>query len=70
MLDTTSWLRKHVYHLAGEIGERSAFDYAKLERARNYIEEIVREIGYEVTNDVIEAGGHAYRNVIADRLNP
>jgi Zn-dependent M28 family amino/carboxypeptidase len=60
-------LRTHVQHLAGEIGERNSVRYASLEAARLYIEQGLRQAGYEIQHDAYEAAGCTYRNVVAER---
>jgi len=61
-----SRLRSHVDYLAEELGERNAFRYAALERARLYIEQALGQAEYAVSHDSYEVGGRTYRNVVAE----
>lgn len=61
-------LRAHVWHLAGEIGERNSLRYDRLEQARQYVERMFSEAGYEIRHDGYEVAGRVYRNVVAEQL--
>jgi Zn-dependent M28 family amino/carboxypeptidase len=58
-------LRGHVQFLAGVVGERNSRRYRRLERAREYIEEVFTQSGYWIGHDLYECGGKEYRNVVA-----
>lgn len=58
-------LRGHVQFLAGVVGERNSHRYRRLERAREYIEEVFVKSGYRIGHDRYECGGKEYRNVVA-----
>lgn len=59
-------LAGHVEELAGRIGERNLDRYANLERAREYIEVALREVGYEVRHDAYKVARRECYNVIAE----
>ena len=60
-------LRQHVEYLAEKIGKRSPLQYHNLERAREYIEQILEEIGYPLDHDKYQIEGRDYRNVIVEK---
>jgi len=63
----TARLRAHVQYLAGELSERSPFQYENHEQARLYIERIFAEAGYVIRHDTYEVAGRAYRNVVVEK---
>ncbi|MFQ5878247.1 MAG: M28 family peptidase [Acidobacteriota bacterium] len=58
-------LREHVRVLASEIGERNWTRYAALQRARRYIEDRLRRVGYRPDGQRFAFRGDAYYNVEA-----
>jgi len=61
-------LKEHVYKLAADIGERSVFQYAKLEEAAGYITGQLRSLGYNVEFQKYTASGHSVKNIIATKV--
>ena len=59
-------LQKHVFVLAGEIGERNVFRPAALDRARSYIRETFASFGYRVEEQTYEARGRESANLIVE----
>lgn len=64
--DLEARLRAHVEYLAGEVGERNAYHYGRLEQARLYIEGAFSTSGYQISHDTYEVSRQTYRNVIAE----
>lgn len=60
-------LHRHVQYLAGTIGERNSVRYAKLEEARQYIEQTLQQIGYTLERDTFEVEGRTYHNVVTEK---
>ena len=58
-------LRRHVRALAQDIGERHWRAYGDLERARHYIDEQLRSLGYVVEHQRFEFDGRSFYNVEA-----
>ncbi len=58
-------LRQHVHALASDIGERHWHAYGNLERARLYIDEQLRGLGYGVEHQRFEFSGRSFYNVEA-----
>lgn len=58
-------LRAHVAMLAGRIGERNYIRSRALDSAATYIHETFASLGYAVTEQAYDAGGHTCRNIIA-----
>lgn len=63
--DVQARLRGHVEFLAGVVGERNSRRYRRLERAREYIEEVFAESGFRIGRDRYQCGGREYRNLVA-----
>lgn len=59
-------LRRHVGHLAGEIGERNFQRYEALTEAADYIEEQFRKTEAMVSRQSYELDGRRFDNVIAE----
>jgi hypothetical protein len=60
-------LSKHVWELAGNIGERNIWHPEALAAAADYIETQLRASGYRVAVQEFEAWGQAVRNLEAER---
>lgn len=60
-------LRRHVEHLAGEIGERNPGRFENLERARGYIQEQFAESGYTTGHDSFAFEDWSFRNVFVEK---
>ena len=60
-------LRKHVHHLAGEIGERNVWQFVELEAARQFIATEFEAMGYPVEFQEFRSGARTVSNVIAGR---
>jgi Zn-dependent M28 family amino/carboxypeptidase len=58
-------LKAHVFKLSSQIGDRSVFDYKKLEAAANYISSQFSSMGYAVDFQTFETEGKEVRNIIA-----
>ena len=58
-------LKKHVYRLSHEIGERNIYNYAKLDEAAEYITEEFRSFGYKVDFQAYDVLNKSCRNIIA-----
>lgn len=56
-------LIKHVKKLAEEIGERNMWHFARLEASADYIEEVFKAAGYEVSEQAYEVQGNSARNL-------
>ncbi len=56
-------LRQHVHVLAGDIGERNLFEYAKLVDAANYIRAALSAYGYEVRRDTYKVFNKVCENL-------
>lgn len=64
----TQMLKSHVYKLAHEIGERSIFDYDKLDEAKRYIAGEFTSFGYNVEYQDYSASGKQVKNIIAAKI--
>lgn len=60
-------LSKHVWTLAGNIGERNLWHYDALGAAADYIERTLAELGYGPTSERFESRGSTVRNIVAER---
>lgn len=60
-------LRRHVFRLAGEIGERNVFRYDALQAAAVYIRGVWDEQGFEVVSQAYEANGLVCENLEVTR---
>jgi len=63
--ELTQRLKKHVYVLSDEIGDRSVFRYQSLKQAENYIVEAFASFGYEPELQEYEVQGKTVNNIIA-----
>jgi hypothetical protein len=61
-------LARHVWALAGTIGERHLWRYAALQAAARYVEERLREMGYDVATQGFVVQGKHVQNVVAELL--
>jgi hypothetical protein len=59
-------LRANVQKLAGEIGERNMWHYAKLNAAADFIEDSFSRIGLRARRDTYEIGGQPCHNIEAE----
>lgn len=59
-------LKQHVYHLAGEIGERNVIAYAPLQQTAQYIEDNFKKLGYEVQSQEYTVQMRKIRNLIVE----
>lgn len=59
-------LTRHIYHLAGEIGERNVIAYEPLQKTAQYIENNLRDSGYEVKSQEYVVQMRKVRNLIAE----
>ena len=59
-------LAKHVWTLAGDIGERNLWRYQALESAARYVEATLLNIVYEVPSQAFEVEGKTVMNVAAE----
>ena len=60
-------LKKHVYKLSHEIGERNIYKYDKLNEAAGYIAEEFRSFGYAADFQAYSARGKVFKNIIATK---
>ncbi len=60
-------LKEHVETLAERIGQRSPVHYSNLEQAREYLEQRLAEMEYQLDHDVFQVQGRSYRNVIVEK---
>jgi hypothetical protein len=60
-------LSKHVWTLAGTIGERNLWRCQALSDAANYIEQTFVELGYRPRDESFESRGRAVRNIVAEK---
>ena len=58
-------VEQHVHALAGEIGERNYIEFHALERAAQYIENALGELGYDVSSHYYDIGAQRFRNLEA-----
>jgi len=58
-------LKRHVYILSSQIGDRNIFNYGNLEEAFYYISERFRNIGYKVNFQPYLCSGKEVKNIIA-----
>ncbi|MFC1743770.1 M28 family peptidase [Candidatus Riflebacteria bacterium] len=56
-------LKKHVYKLGEEIGERNLWEYANLEETANYIKDCLTSQGYSVETQVFPIQGKVFKNL-------
>ncbi|WP_045225631.1 M28 family peptidase [Methyloterricola oryzae] len=56
-------LRRHVFRLAGEIGERNVFHYDALQAAAGYVRGVWEDQGFEVVSQAYEANGLVCENL-------
>lgn len=61
-------LEHHVYKLAHEIGDRSVYEYEKLDEAARYITEIFRSFGYNVEFQDYSVLNKKVKNIIATKI--
>ena len=61
-------LKKHVYRLSHEIGERSVFKYDKLNEAAEYITNQFSSFGYNVEFQDYVVWNKTSRNIIATKI--
>jgi len=59
-------LTRHIYHLVGEIGERNVIAYEPLQKTAQYIENNLRDSGYEVKSQEYVVQMRKVRNLIAE----
>jgi len=60
-------LKQHVYKLAHGIGDRSVFNYKKLDEAAGYISEQFQSFGYNVEFQEYIVSGKTVNNIIASK---
>jgi len=58
-------LRRHVQVLAGDIGDRSVYNYDNLNRAADYILKELHGLGYAADFQVFQAEGKLVKNIVA-----
>lgn len=61
--EVSSHLKKHVYFLAGRIGERNIWHEPEMKASAEYIEETMADAGYEATRQAYEARGVEAHNL-------
>jgi Zn-dependent M28 family amino/carboxypeptidase len=59
-------LIRHISYLAGEIGERNVISYEPLQKTAQYVENNLREFGYEVKSQEYMVQMRKVRNLIAE----
>jgi hypothetical protein len=59
-------LKKHVFTIAGEIGERNIWHYSELEAAASYIEGVYSDLGYHATGQAFKVDNLSVRNLEAE----
>ena len=64
---TPNNLRKHVYTLAADIGERNVFRPQALHAAEEYISQTWQQQGYSVTRNAYDVGGTQCANLVITR---
>jgi Zn-dependent M28 family amino/carboxypeptidase len=57
-------LHQHVHHLSEVIGSRSAFEYEKLDAAKDYIETVLKDLGLEYTLQNYQYREKTFSNII------
>lgn len=57
-------LHQHIHHLSEVIGSRSAFEYEKINAAKDYIETILKDLGLEYTLQNYQYSGKTFSNII------
>ena len=60
-------LKKHVYELSHEIGERNIYKYDKLNKAAEYITKELESFGYEVDFQEYSTRGKIFKNIIVTK---
>lgn len=61
-------LKRHVYKLAHEIGDRSVYEYKKLEETAEYITEMFRSFGYDVEFQDYSILNKTFKNIIVTKI--
>src|SRR5258706_15272149 len=64
--EISSNLNKHVTYLAGTIGERNVIAYQPLQQTAQYIEDALKDQGYEVKSQEYVVQMRKVRNLIAE----
>jgi Zn-dependent M28 family amino/carboxypeptidase len=64
--ETAANLKKHVAYLAGTIGERNVIAYQALESTRQYVEDLLRGAGYNVTSQEYVVQMRKVKNLIVE----
>ena len=59
-------LKRHVTHLASEIGPRNIYHHEALQAAASFIEASLTEAGYAPTLQPYEARGKSFTNIAAE----
>jgi Zn-dependent M28 family amino/carboxypeptidase len=59
-------LNKHIFYLAGEIGERNIIAYQPLQRTEQYIKDTLARLGYEVKSQEYVVQMRKVHNLIAE----
>jgi Zn-dependent M28 family amino/carboxypeptidase len=57
-------LYNHVHYLAEQIGSRSFYEYEKIDAAKNYIETVLKDLGFDYTLQSYRYQGNTFSNII------
>ncbi|UCH96796.1 MAG: M28 family peptidase [Candidatus Aminicenantes bacterium] len=60
-------LHQHIHYLSERIGSRSAFEYEKINAAKDYIERVLKDLRLEYTLQSYQYRGKTYSNIIVTR---
>jgi len=60
-------LQRHVWSLAGEIGDRNLFSFDNLEKAAGYIERQFKDAGYTAEKQTYQVEGKSVSNIFAQK---
>ncbi len=61
-----NYLKKHVYMLAEQIGERNIWHYNELNDSASYIETTLAELGYDVAKQEYKIENKILKNIEAE----
>lgn len=57
-------LYKHVHYLTVRIGSRSVNEYEKIKETKDYIETVLKDLGFDYTFQTYQCMGNAFSNII------
>ncbi|NIO80035.1 MAG: M28 family peptidase [Candidatus Aminicenantes bacterium] len=57
-------LYNHVHYLTEQIGSRSVYEYEKINAAKNYLETVLKDLGFDYTLQNYQYQGNTFSNII------